>query len=172
MLNPKVQEAFNKQLNAELASGYLYLSMAAHFEAQNFQGVAGWLRAQAREELGHAMKFYDFINDRDGRVTLAAIGAPPTQWKSPLDAFEDAYRHEVAVSGMIDDLVNLALAEKDYMAKTFLDWFVSEQVEEEANVLLIVDKLKLVGDEGLGLFMMDNELGQRAGGSAAAPETT
>ncbi|HEY4760343.1 MAG TPA: ferritin [Thermoguttaceae bacterium] len=168
MLSQKVQEALNKQVNAELYSEYLYLSMAAYFEAENFKGMAHWMQIQASEEHQHALKFYDFINDRNGRVILPQIEGPKTQWNSPLDAFEDAYKHEQKVTGLINDLSNLALSEKDHATHNFLEWFVGEQVEEEANALKIVDQLKLVGDQGLGLYMMDQELGQRTAGGAAA----
>ena len=171
MLHPKIQDAFNRQLGAELFSAYLYAAMSAYFEATNFKGMAGWMRAQAGEEVGHAMKFYDFINERDGRVILTQVGAPKTEWDSPLDVFQDAYKHECKVSTMINELESLALGEKDHAAATFLQWFVNEQVEEEASVQAIVDKLKLVGDNGVGLFMIDNELGQR-GPSAAAGSAT
>jgi ferritin len=161
MLNPKIQDAFNKQINAELFSSYLYLSMAGYFEAESFKGMAHWMRIQAAEEKGHAMRFFDFINDRGGRVTLAEIEAPKTQWNSPLDAFQDAYNHELKISGLINDLMNLAAVEKDGAGHDFLEWFVREQVEEEAAAQLIVDQLKLVGDQGVGLYLIDQQLGQR-----------
>ena len=161
MLNPKIQDAFNKQINAELFSSYLYLSMAGYFEAESFKGMAHWMRIQAAEENRHAMRFFDFINDRSGRVTLAQIEAPKTQWKSPLDAFQDAYNHELKISGLINDLMNLAAVEKDGAGHDFLEWFVREQVEEEAAAQLIVDQLKLVGDQGVGLYLIDQQLGQR-----------
>jgi len=157
----KIQDAFNKQINAELFSAYLYLSMSAYFESENLAGMANWMRVQAQEELGHAMKFFDFINERDGRVILAQVDAPKTQWDSPLDAFGDAYRHEQKITGLIHELVDLSLSEKDHAANTFLQWFVTEQVEEEASVLTIVDKLKMVGDNSVAVFMLDGELGQR-----------
>lgn len=168
MLNPKIQDAFNKQLNAELFASYLYLSMGAYFESQSLAGMAAWMRAQSQEETMHAMKLYDFIHQRDGRVTLTAIEAPKTEWNSPLEAFEDAYKHEQKVTGMIDELVNLSLAEGDHASNSFLQWFVTEQVEEEDQVRTIIDKLKLVGDQGVALFMLDGELGQRQ----PAPTTT
>ena len=161
MLNPKIEEAFNRQLNAELFSSYLYLSMAAHFESQNLKGMANWMRIQAQEENAHAMKFFDFINERGGRVTLTQIDAPKVEWPSPLAAFQEAYQHECKISGLINGLVDLALSEKDHAANAFLQWFVTEQVEEEASVLEIAEKLKLAGDQGGILFMLDRELGQR-----------
>jgi ferritin len=167
MLNARVQEAFNQQINAELFSEYLYLSMAAHFETESLKGMANWMRIQAGEEHTHAMKFYHFILDRGGKVVLAQIEAPKTTWNSALDAFQDAYKHEVKISGMINNLANLAIDEKDHAAHQFLEWFVNEQVEEEAAAQLTVDQLKLVGENGVAIYMIDQELGQRQ--PAAAP---
>jgi ferritin len=162
MLSPKLQDALNKQINAELFSSYLYLSMAAYFEANDLKGMAHWMQVQAGEEHQHAMRIYDFVNDRSGRVTLAAIEAPKAEWKSPLDAFEDAYKHEQKITGMIGDLMNLVAVEKDGAGHDFLEWFCREQVEEEAAAQLIVAQLTLVGDNGLGRYMLDQQLGQRA----------
>ena len=161
MSNPKIQDALNKQLNAELYSSYLYLSMAAYLESQNLKGMAHWMRIQAQEENLHAMKFFDFINERGGKVVLTQIDAPKTEWSSPLDVFEDTCKHESKVTGLINELVDLSLSEKDHAANAFLQWFVTEQVEEEASVQEIAGKLKLVGDRGGMLFMLDRELGQR-----------
>jgi ferritin len=135
--------------------------MSAWFESANFPGMANWMRIQAQEELTHAMKFFDFIHERNGTVTLVQVEAPKTAWDSPRDAFQAAYEHECKISGLINGLVDLALQESDHAANAFLQWFVSEQVEEEASVLTIVDKLKLVGDNSVALFMVDGELGQR-----------
>jgi len=168
MLNPEIQDAFNKQINAELYSAYLYLSMAAHFEAQSLVGMAHWMRIQAQEEVGHAMRFFDFIHDRDGRVTLTEIASPKTTWSSPLEVFQDAYEHEQKVTGLINGLSNLAANSKDHAAHNFLEWFVNEQVEEENTVRTIVDQLKLVGENGVGQVIMDGRLGQRAAAPAAA----
>ena len=162
MLNPKIQDALNRQINAELFSSYLYHSMSAYFEAEDLKGMANWMRIQAGEENGHAMRIFDFVNDRSGRVTLTAIEAPKTAWKSPLDAFEDAYKHELKITGMINDLMNLVAVEKDGAGHDFLEWFVREQVEEEAAAQLIVAQLKLVGGAGVGLYLLDQQLGQRA----------
>ena len=162
MLNPKIQDALNEQVNAELYSAYLYLSMSAYLDSENLKGMANWMRIQAQEEMTHVMKFYDFIHDRDGQVILKAIEGPKTEWNSPLEIFEEALAHERLVSGLINDLVNLAMSENDHMAATFLQWFVTEQVEEEANVKEIVDKMKMVGDNGVARFMLDGELSQRA----------
>ena len=161
MLGEKLQDAINDQMNAELYSSYLYLSMSAYFQSVNLAGFAIWMRIQAQEELVHVMKFYDYVNERGGRVTLKAVDAPPTEWKSPLAAFEHAYEHEQMVTGRINDLVNLAIDERDHATNGFLQWFVTEQVEEEASADGVVQKLKLVGADGGGMFMVDRELGQR-----------
>jgi len=161
MLSEKLQNALNDQINAELYSSYLYLSMSAYFQSINLGGFANWMRIQAQEELVHVMKFYDFINERGSRVALETVEGPPTEWKSPLAAFEHAYGHEQMVTGRINDLVNMAIDERDHATNGFLQWFVTEQVEEEATASGVVEKLKLVGDGGGGLFMLDRELGQR-----------
>jgi ferritin len=161
MLNPKIQDAFNKQINAELYSSYLYLSMAAYFDSLDLKGMAHWMEIQVDEERQHAMRFFNFINDRNGRVTLSTIDAPPSEWKSPLEAFEAAYKHEQKITGMINELFNLVAVERDAAGHDFLEWFAREQVEEEANVQLIISQLKLAGDAGLGRYMIDQQLGQR-----------
>ena len=161
MLNQKIQDAFNRQINAELYSSYLYLSMSAYFESQNLAGMANWMRIQAYEELQHALKFFDFINERDGTVKLTQIEAPKLEWDSPLHVFEDALAHEQKVTGLINGLVDLSIGEKDHAANTFLQWFVTEQVEEESSAQTIAQKLKMVGDNGAAMFMLDGELGQR-----------
>lgn len=161
MLSEKMQEALNAQLNAEYYSSYLYLAMAAYFDANNLSGAAHWMKLQAQEELGHALKFYEYINDRRGRVTLRAIQAPPGEWASPLAAFEEAFAHEQKVTGLIHDLVKQATAEKDAATGIFLQWFVTEQVEEEKSVADIVARLELVGALPQGLLLVDRELAQR-----------
>ncbi len=161
MVNKKIQAALNQQLNAELYSSYLYLSMSGYFKSLNLPGFANWMRVQTQEELVHAMKFYDFINERGGRVMLQGVEAPPTEWSSPLDVFENAYKHEQKVTGLINDLVNVAVGERDHATNIFLQWFVTEQVEEEASADEVVQKLKLVGKDSGGLFMLDGEMGQR-----------
>jgi ferritin len=161
MLSEKMQEALNKQTNAELYSSYLYLSMSAYFQSINLGGFGNWMRVQAQEELLHAMKLYDFVNERAGRVTLHPIEGPPTEWASPTAAFENVLEHERKVTGLINNLVNLAIEERDHATNIFLQWFVTEQVEEEASANDIVQKLKLMGDARHGLFMLDRELGQR-----------
>jgi ferritin len=163
MLKDPIEEALNEQINAEFYAGYLYLSMAAYFEAEGLPGFASWMRAQAEEEKAHAMRIYDFVTERDGRVTLDGIEAPKAEWANPTDAFEAAYEHEVEVTRMIDDLVALAREENDNATENMLQWFVEEQVEEEATAQDILDKLGHVGDDGPGLLMLDQELGQRGG---------
>jgi ferritin len=143
--------------------------MSAYFDSQNLAGMANWMRIQAQEELTHAMKFFDFVNERDGRVLLTQVESPKTEWTSPLDVFEDALAHERKVTGLINNLVDLSLGEKDHASNTFLQWFVTEQVEEEAAARTIVDKLKLIGDNPMPLYMLDGELGQR---TAPAPTET
>lgn len=162
MISDRMQEAMNQQIVAETYSAYLYLSMAAYFESVNLEGFASWMKCQAQEELTHAMKFYHFIAERGGRIKLGAIDGPPTEWASPLAAFEDAYNHERKVTEMINNLVNIAIEEKDHASNAFLQWFVTEQVEEEASADGVVQQLKLAGDRGGGMFMLNKELGQRA----------
>ncbi|RLI72176.1 ferritin [Archaeoglobales archaeon] len=161
MIKDTILEALNKQINAELYSAYLYLSMSAYFESINLKGFANWMMVQAKEEVTHAMRIYDYVVERGGRVKLTAIEQPPTEWKSPLDAFEAAYNHEVKVTQMINELVDLALKEKDHATYNMLQWFINEQIEEEASADEIVQKLKLVGNERSALFMVDRELAQR-----------
>ena len=161
MISNKMRDSLNGQVNAEYYSSYLYLSMSAYFQSLNFKGFAHWMRVQAQEELGHSLKFYDYVVERGGRVTLKAIEAPPTEWASPLKAFEAAYEHERKVTGLINGLVNQAVAEGDHATNVFLNWFVSEQVEEEASVDAVVQILKMVGDHYGPLFMLDHRLGER-----------
>lgn len=161
MLSERMMKALNKQLNAELYSAYLYLSMAAYFESKNLKGFANWMRVQAQEELMHAMKFFDYVNERGGRVYLEVIEKPPTEWKSPLDVFEATYEHEVKVTSMINDLVNMAMEEKDHATCNMLQWFVAEQVEEEASVDEIRQQLRMIKEDGRGIMMLDRELKQR-----------
>ncbi len=170
MLTQKMLDAFNKQVNAELYSGYLYLSMNAYFESINLSGFAHWMRLQAAEELTHGMKMYDFINQRGGRAMLAAVDAPQSDWDSPLAAFEDALQHEQKVTGMINALVDTAIAESDHASNIFLQWFVTEQIEEEQNADAVVQKLKLMGDSKNGLFMIDRELAGRTDGTSTGAD--
>ena len=161
MLTDKMQKALNGQMNAELYSSYLYLSMNAYFKSVNLDGFANWMYYQAQEELEHAMKFYDFICQRGGRVQLAQIEAPPSEWNSPLAVFEDTLAHEQKVTGLINDLVEIANEERDHASQIFLQWFVSEQVEEEDSVGGVLEQLKLMGEAKGGLFMMDREMAKR-----------
>ena len=161
MLSKTMEEALNKQINAELYSAYLYLSMAAYFDSINLDGFSHWMKLQAKEETEHANKLYDYVYERGGIVKLEAIDKPPTEWDSPLSAFEDSFKHEQKVSEMINNLVEMARNEKDYSTENFLQWFVEEQVEEEANADAVVQKLKLIKDSRNGLFMMDAKLGER-----------
>ena len=161
MIKKKMQQALNKQLNAELYSSYLYLSMSAYFNSINLKGFANWMKVQAQEELSHAMKFYNFILERGGKVILSKIDPPQTEWNSPLAAFEHVYRHEQKVTSLINSLVDLSISESDHATNNFLQWFVTEQVEEEASADEVVKKLKLAGKSAGGLFMIDRELAQR-----------
>jgi len=161
-MNKKIEQAFNDHLNAEFYSSYLYLAMANCFTAKNLDGMASWMRLQAEEERKHAMKFLDFIGVRRGRVTLKQIDQPPLEWATPLEAFQQAYDHECEISRKIDALIDLATKEGDHATVNFLQWFVSEQVEEEAQALAIVEKLKMVGDHPMGILQMDGRLAQRA----------
>jgi ferritin len=161
MLSKKMEEALNGQTNAEFYSAYLYLSMEAYFGRENLPGFANWMRVQTQEELMHAMKIYDFVLGRGGSVVLRAIEQPPAKWDSPLDVFEAVYKHEQKVTGLINDLVNLAVEEKDHATNSFLQWFVTEQVEEEDNASTVLSQLKLIKDSPQALFMMDKEMGQR-----------
>jgi ferritin len=167
MLGEAIQDAMNEQIKNELYSAYQYLSMAAYCESANLPGFASWMRAQAREETEHAMKFYDFILDRNGRVVLRAIEEPVVEFGSPLEVFERALGHEQKVTTMINDLYGLAVRENDYASQAFLQWFVTEQVEEEKNTGDVVETLRMVGDGSEALFLLDRELGQR--GSAEHP---
>jgi ferritin len=161
VISQRIEEAFNGQLNAELYSAYLYLSMAAYFQSINLPGFANWMRVQEQEERVHALGFYDYIISRQGRVKLLPIEGPATEWQSPLDMFETAYRHEQKVTGLINNLVNLALDERDHAANIFLQWYVNEQVEEEANTNDVAQKIKLMGGTGNSLFLIDRELATR-----------
>lgn len=161
MLKKTMEKALNKQMHAEFWSANLYLSMAAFFESKNLDGFAHWMRLQVVEENMHAMKFFDFILERGGMPALETLEAPPKTWKTPLAAFEAVYAHEQVVSEGIHKLIDLARKNSDHPSDTFLQWFVTEQVEEEAAADDIVQKLKLVGNQGHGIFMIDRELSQR-----------
>ena len=167
MLNKKIEDALNKQINAELYSSYLYLSMQAYFESENLGGFANWMGVQMQEELSHALKIFNFVNVRNGRVLLKAIDQPQTEWKSPLDVFEETLRHEQKVTGMINKMTDLAISEKDHATASFLKWFVDEQVEEEASANKILQQLVMIKGSTGGLFMLDKELGKRIYKSSA-----
>ena len=168
MLSKKLESELNKQLNAELYSAYLYLSMAAYYESKNLKGFANWMNVQAQEEQVHGMKIYDYINGRGGRVQLAVIEAPPVEWSSVVDVFDNVYSHEQKVTGLINNLVNIAAEEKDHATVNFLQWFVAEQVEEEASASEVLEQLKFIDGKGSGIFMLDRELKQRVFSPPAA----
>lgn len=161
MLNEKVYNALNKHLNIELYSSYLYYAMSADCYARDLNGCANWFKVQAQEELLHVEKLFTYINDRDCRVVLGQVDAPPKEWASPIAVFEEALKHEQLITNRINELVELAKSEKDRLTETLLQWFVIEQIEEEASVREIVGQLKLVGSSGSGLYMIDRELSQR-----------
>lgn len=167
MLAKAVQDAMNEQIKTEFYSAYQYLSMAAYCESVNLPGFAHWMRIQAREEVEHAMKFYDFVLDRGGRVLLQAIDQPVIEFGSPLEVFEQALKHEQRVTATINELYTLAVEENDYASQAFLQWFVTEQVEEEKNAGDVVETLKMVGDKSEALFLLDRELGSRDDGEQA-----
>lgn len=161
MLSETMQAAMNAQIKNELYSGYLYLSMAAWAEGQNLPGFAHWMMVQAQEELGHAMKFYEFIHDRGGRVELQAIDQPPVAFAGPTDLFEKTLAHEKQVTARIHNLYKTAQEEGDFASVAFLQWFVTEQVEEERNAEQILALLKMAGEKGQALIMLDRSLAQR-----------
>lgn len=161
MIKQKVLDALNKQMNLELHSSYLYLSMSAHFESANLSGFASWLRIQSAEEYQHAMKIFDFIHQVDGKVGLSGIETPKSSWSSPAELFQDVYEHEKSVTASIYKLVDLAAAEKDHAAANLLQWFVGEQIEEEATAQGILEKIKLLGESKNSLFFLDREMGKR-----------
>ena len=160
-MKEKVEKAINSQVNFELYSSYLYMSMSSYLRSLNLNGFAHWMEIQVQEEIAHAMKLYNFLHERGANVEFGTIPKPKVSWKSPLEAFEDAYAHEQIVTGRINDLVDLALAEKDHATNAHLQWFVNEQVEEESNVLGILQQIKLAEGAPNGLFMLDRELLQR-----------
>jgi ferritin len=161
MISPKMEGAFNDQIAAEFYSAHLYLSMASYLESIDLPGFANWMRVQYQEEVAHGMKIFEYVIERDGRALVKAFDGPPSEWKSPLDVFESSYKHEQKVTGLINNLMEIAQAEKDHAAQIFLQWFVSEQVEEEDSAKTIIQQLKLLGDSKAGLFQIDRELGQR-----------
>ncbi|MFO7974842.1 MAG: ferritin [Candidatus Hydrogenedentota bacterium] len=168
MLSKKMEKALNKQINAEMYSAYLYAAMGAHFDAESLDGLANWMKAQAQEEMVHAMKFYSYIVEAGGRVVFEAIDKPPTDFGKPEKVFEQVLKHERKVTKLINNLVALTREENDYATDNFLQWFVAEQVEEEASADDILQKMKLVGDHPHSLFMMNAKLGERAPSLAEA----
>lgn len=161
MLNLKVEQSINDQINAELYSAYLYLSMSAWFETENLPGFASWMRVQFQEEQAHAMKFFDYVNERGGKVVLDAIEAPKTEWSSVVDVFEQTLDHERMVTERINNLMDIALEERDYTTESFLRWYIDEQVEEEASAESILSQVERLEGNGNGMMMIDRELGSR-----------
>lgn len=161
MLTPKLQDAFNAQINAEFWSAYLYLSMATQFENQGLGGIANWFKVQFKEEQAHAEIFMNYVNARGGRVLLAPIAAVDTKWNSPLEAFEATLEHEQKVTSLINNLYAMAEEAKDYASRSRLDWFIDEQVEEEETAQAFVDRLRMIGDNPMALYMFDQELAAR-----------
>ena len=161
MLKDSVLKALNDQVKNEFYSAHVYLSMCAWFEDQGLPGFATWMRAQYQEELGHGIRIFDFINDRDGKVIIEGVDAPPTAWDSPLAAFQAAYENEKAVSKSIDDLYELADQENDHATKVMLQWFITEQVEEEKNAAEIVASLEMIDRHETAVLQLDHRLGKR-----------
>jgi len=161
MISKKLEDALNKQINEEIFSAYLYLSMAAYFHSLNLDGFAAWMKAQAHEEMAHAMKLFTFLDEMGGRISLLAVKEPEKNWKSPLAAFTAVSRHEQYISGCINGLYRLAGSEKSNPAQIMLQWFIKEQVEEEATAAKIVFKLNQIKDNVSGLWILDRELGGR-----------
>ncbi|MFI4910776.1 MAG: ferritin [Sedimentisphaeraceae bacterium JB056] len=161
MIGKKMLDAINAQINAEFYSSYLYMSMSSYFSSIGMPGAANWMRIQALEEMTHAEKFCNYIDERGGRVILTAIEGPETQWEDALAAFEAVLAHEQKVTSLINNLMDVAISEKDHAATLFLQWFVGEQVEEEASAQAVIDQLKLAGESKGGMLMIDRELGQR-----------
>jgi len=162
MISKKMLDAINEQINKELFSSYLYLSMVTYFENKDLPGIAHWLRLQVVEENEHAMKFFDYLVGRGGKVSLDAIEKPKAEWESSLDAFKEVLAHEQMITASINDLYELALEEKDYPSQFLLQWYVEEQVEEESNASGILHQLEMIEDRGTAVLMLDKELGQRA----------
>lgn len=161
MISKPLEAAINAQINAELWSAYLYLSMSTYCQDAGFPGIANWFAIQFKEEQDHAMILLNYLQSRDGRVLLAPIDAVETEWASPLAAFEATLKHEQKVTSLINNLMALAVEEKDFALQTRLNWFVEEQVEEEENARDLIQKFRLVGDNGYGLYQLDQELAAR-----------
>ncbi len=169
MMSKTMQDAFNEQMKNEFYSAYLYLSMSAYCDSVNLPGLSRWMRSQAAEEAKHAMKIFDHLLDRAGRVELQQIDRPATSFNSAGDAFDQAHRHEQQVTASINKVYGQAMDERDFASRVFLDWFVQEQVEEEKTSGLLAEQLRMVGDDRPGLLMLDRELGQRRSSAAEAP---
>jgi ferritin len=165
MISPTITDALNEQLKQELYSSYLYLQMSAYCDAENLPGFSTWLRIQAEEERGHAMKFYDFILDRDSKVALQALPQPPREFGTPASLFEQVLAHEQEISSLIEQLYRKAGAEQDHATQIFLEWFITEQIEEEKTVTVILETLRMAGDSKVALLMLDRELGARQAGA-------
>ena len=161
MIGEKMCQAMNEQIKNELESYYIYLSMAAYFHSKNLDGMAHWMRCQAHEEMIHAMKFFDHILDRGGKIKLLDLSQLKTTWNSPLEAWRDAYQYECFVTGKINELIKIAREENDYNAEPLLSWFSNEQIEEEANTEKIAGKLEMIEESKEGIFMIDQELATR-----------
>ncbi len=161
MISAKIQKALNEQINKELYSAYLYLSMAAYFQDTGLEGFSRWMRLQADEEREHALKIFDYVFDRGGTVKLAAIEAPAARWSSPLAVFKEVFKHETFVTKSINTLVDLAVGERDHATSSFLKWFVDEQVEEEASAGTIVNRLEMAEKAPGAMLMLDRALGAR-----------
>jgi ferritin len=172
MLKDKIQKELNKQINHEMFSSYLYLSMSACCAAKNLNGFANWMRVQAQEELMHAMKIYDYVNERGGRVVLDPIEKPKTEWKTVVTMFEETYKHEQFITSRINTISDVAITEKDHATVSFMQWFVNEQVEEEANASQALEQLRMIKDAPHAIFMMDREMGQRVFTPPAATAAT
>lgn len=161
MLSKNLLSEMNDQIKHEMYSSYLYLAMSAHFEASNMPGFAKWMRIQAQEELTHALKFFDYLIDRSGTITLQALAQPPSEFGTPQAIFEKVLEHEQFVTGRINTLYTLAIKDNDFASQVFLNWFVTEQVEEEKNATSILETLKIIGDRGTAIYQLDHQLGKR-----------
>ena len=161
-MDSTVQDRINEQIKHELDSAYIYLAMTAHFEAENLPGFAHWMRLQAREEVGHAMRLFDYVNDRGGRVTLRALDEPASRFDAPISVFRAALEHERHITGLIHELYQLAVEKRDFATQAQLQWFITEQVEEEKSASTIVEQLEMAGDSRAALLYLDRQLGARA----------
>lgn len=161
MINKRMQDAINEQIKFEIYSANLYLSMSAYIEGKNLKGIAHWLRVQYEEETFHALKLYDYLKNREGQVIIQSIDAPPSEFGTPLETFEKVLEHEQHVTAGINKLYKIAMEENDFAAQIFLQWYVNEQMEEEASAAEVIGKMKLIGDRGVDLLYLDTELSSR-----------